>query len=392
MRRDELEQGGTERDDEFLCVPGELVVHADDSDAVNEALGGLRGASLRRVGAFEVWSLPEGTRTTEVIGRARGTSAARVAASPHYVFGACVARAPMAAFPPMATSGRLPPVEAEGAALTVGVLDTGIVLQDDRATGKPHPWLAGRVRFIDSDTDAKAADDASGLLPHLVGHGTMVAGVVLGEAPLAGVRALRTMADGFGSDEDVAAAIRELVADGVRLLNLSFGGNVMTETEAPPLIADALRGLPDDVVVVAAAGNFGGTRRVWPAASGRVIAVGAVEDLPHPSPAPFTGRGSWVDAYAPGVSVVGPFCFHRESGSPGNACRPAQHFDGWARGTGTSLAAAVVTGRIAQLAIASGIGVADAADRLLQDAPRITVGTLERPFVASTATILPASD
>lgn len=366
-------------------------MHTDDSDAVNEALGGLRGESPRRVGAFEVWSLPEGSRTTDVVGRARGTSAARVLASPHYVFGACVARAPMAAYPPMATSGRLASVEIEGAALTVGVLDTGIVLHDDRATGKPHPWLAGRVGFIDSDEDAAAEDDAFGLLPHLVGHGAMVAGVVLGEAPFADIRSARTIADGFGSDEDVAAAIRELVADGVRLLNLSFRGNVMTETEAPPLIADALRELPDDVVVVAAAGNFGDTRRFWPAASSRVIAVGAVEDLPHPSPAPFTGRGGWVDAYAPGVSIVGPFCFHRESGTLGNACRPAQHFDGWARGTGTSLAAAVVTGRIAQLAIASGIDPADAADRLLQDGPLITVGNLERPFVASTAAIVPAS-
>ena len=393
MRRDELELGGGDRTDEFLCVPGELLVHEDDSDAADEVLGRVRPDAPRRVGSYEVWSLGPSGRVSDVLGPLRSGEATSLRVGPHYVFGACVARSPMAAFPPMATSGRLPSLPSDPGMLTVGVLDTGIVLDDDRSKGQAHSWFGSRVDFVpESDGEGPPEGEASGLLPHLFGHGTLVSGVVLGEAPVAKVRMVRTMAGGFGTDADVAGAIRELAENGVRLLNLSFGGNVMTETEAPPLIADALRDLPPEMVVVAAAGNFGDSRRVWPAASDRVIAVGAVEELPEPSPAPFTSSGSWVDAYAPGISVTGPFCFHHETALSTNHCRPAQRFDGWARATGTSMAAAVVTGRIAQLAIALGTGPADAAERLLRESPRITVDGFERPFVASTAKIVPAAD
>lgn len=232
----------------------------------------------------------------------------------------------------------------------------------------------------------QSPDSAPGLLGPAVGHGTMVAGVVLGEAPGAHIRAVRILdKEGIGRDEKVAEVLTSLAAPphDCRLFNLSFCGTVANEGDSPALIDEALQALPPDAVVVAAAGNFGDDHRVWPAASKRVIAVGAVEVFGKPALASFSGRGDWVDAYAPGIAVLGPFCTFAESATLDGSCRPAQAYDGWARGTGTSFAAAIVTGQIARLAMEKGVGAAEAAALLLRDAERVTVGDLRRPFVPS---------
>ena len=392
MRRDELEQGGTTRADEFLFVRDELVVHADDSAAVEAELGAQRSRSASRtVGSYQIWTLTPGPEAVpDLVLRIR-RSVAELRVAPHYAFGICQ-RAPMAAFPPMKTNGRLPSATGESVVVPVGVIDTGFVLHDDNDTGDVHPWMAGRVDFNPESDDDPLEEQGDGLLKLAVGHGTLVAGVVLGEAPSAQIRMVRGVVGGLDSDGAIAGAITELAAGGVRLLNLSFCGDVMTEGGPPPVIANALDQLDEAVVVVAAAGNFGDTRPVWPAASERVISVGAVEEHPQQAAAPFSGHGKWVDAYAPGVSVVGPFLWHQESVVFANDCRAPQHFEGWARGTGSSFAAAIVTGRIAQLTVALGIPPREAAERLLREAPRITVDRLDRPYVASSAKIVAASD
>lgn len=300
-----------------------------------------------------------------------------------YRFEPCTVRAPMAAIARLASNLRLPAVPAGPSMIKVGVVDTGIVLHDDDQDGKPHPWLDGRVEFDSKDEDRLPADGL--MLSQTDGHGTLVAGIVLGEAPRASVRIRRAVGDDNEDDKTVAAAITALACEGVKLINLSFSGDVSVELEQPEEIGKAIAALDADVVVVAAAGNTGTTTKVWPAAFDRVIAVGAVERM-FLMPTSYTSRGEWVDAYAPGDSLLGPYCHYDETELFPDVVLQAQRYEGWAVGTGTSFAAAVVTGRIADLAIKAGIPADMAAKLLLQESPAIRIDGIERPYVASQAT------
>ena len=402
MRRDGLQMrtDGTDGTDDFVCVLDELVVRADVSEDIDtwgdDDLSRLR-ATRRTIGEYEIWTVPgngDAEDVVELAGRIRRAATGRAPSlrrspsgrraplvSPHFAFGAS-GRVPMGSFAPMGTNGRLQPLEAADPTFSVAVLDTGIV--------RGHPWFGDRVRALEGeDADEALPVEGFGLLPPTTGHGTLVAGIVLGEAPRADVIAVRAMPDGYATDEEMATAIRKIACrPDVRIVNLSFGGGVRG-FEAPAMIEEALAELDDEVVVVAAAGNSGVATDVWPSASPRAIAVGAVEEHPDLAPAPFSNVGPGVDVYASGVSLVAPFCTFREtSTTAGERCRPAQRFDGWARATGTSFAAAVVTGRIAQLAIATGKSPREAALELLATTTRVTAGGDERPFVASTAKIV----
>ena len=84
----------------------------------------------------------------------------------------------------------------------------------------------------------------------------------------------------------------------------------------PPGIGEALGALPEDVVVVVAAGNSGTQQPLYPAAfelgagKARMIAVGGglSHAIPGSTPvADFSNHGRWVSAYASGVDVLGPY-------------------------------------------------------------------------------------
>ncbi|MGI8685899.1 MAG: S8 family peptidase [Acidimicrobiales bacterium] len=386
----DVEQGRAGEADPFFCVPNQLVVHRKDLDRLKEALGDIEEieSSVPRSAYAVVSPLTGARRVDELTGPSRLAALSGLRVSPRYVFGSCGARAPMAARPSTATAEQLRPAPPSATALTVAVIDTGIVLHDEASDGAAHPWLAGRVTFTAAADEDPLPTDGSRLGP-ATGHGTLIAGVVLGESPRTEVLVRRTMQGGLAPDDLVAEAITKAAARGVRLFNLSFCGDVIDE-DAPPLIDEALHDLPMDAVVVAAAGNFGDKRPVWPAASKRVLAVGAVKSRTDRTKADFSSSGVWVDAYAPGVDVVAPFCFYEETAAFGDPGVADQHFKGWARASGTSIAAAVVTGRIAQLAIAKGVDPATAAYLLLQESPSVSVDGFERPFVDSIAEIVPA--
>jgi len=259
----------------------------------------------------------------------------------------------------------------------IGVIDTGIL----SFGGQPHPYLAGHL----TDDWAQQVDEftAPDIPNSADGHGTFVAGVILRQAPTAKIQ-MRNTLDGFGQNSDprIAQAIRDMAADShVKLVNLSFFGD---ETEKPPTeIEAALKELFDfrpDLVVVTAAGNSGTVKPLWPAAFRfpRLMSIGAVDetvvpssrllappeslDPDHPIPpiASFSNHGPTVDAYAGGVSVLGPH-FINDSGM----YRPS-----WCHWGGTSFAAAAVTGQIAQAMITMQIDARQALERVL---------TLEKP-------------
>jgi subtilisin family serine protease len=124
--------------------------------------------------------------------------------------------------------------------------------------------------------------------------------------------------------------------------------------------------------VVACAGNHASDRPFWPAALDGVIAVAAVDGEER---AWFSDFGPWVDACAPGVGITS--CFVRFDGPlPRVRGIDPDDFTGYATWSGTSFAAPVVAGAIAERAAADDISGAAAAARVLDPARRRTMPDL----------------
>jgi subtilisin family serine protease len=189
-----------------------------------------------------------------------------------------------------------------GAGVVVAVVDTGI----DPA----HPALAGHVMpggfdFIGRDFDPLdehdlVDNDGDGAIDEQYGHGTFVASLVLAVAPDAMILPVRVLdAEGFGTSSTVAAGIIWAVDAGADVINLSAD-----LPDAPEMVREAIRYARDRrVLVVAAAGNAGGTDIAFPARHSDVLGVTAV-DVTGRKPA-FASSGTAVSLVAPGVSILG---------------------------------------------------------------------------------------
>jgi membrane-anchored mycosin MYCP len=208
-----------------------------------------------------------------------------------------------------------------GTGVVVAVVDTGV----DART----PQLAGRV-LAGQDLTARGPGNND-----CYGHGTFVAGIIAaaeasgtkfaGVAPSVTILPIRVASSADGGSPDVmAAGIRQAVAAGATVINVSASTNAPNANLAAA-ISDAVA---NNVVVVAAAGNDQqtGDPRPYPAAYPGVLAVGAVDA--GGALADFSQTGSYLGLTAPGVNVVsiGP-------GGPGH----------W-EASGTSYAAPFVSG------------------------------------------------
>jgi hypothetical protein len=220
----------------------------------------------------------------------------------------------------------------------VGIVDTRL---------SAHPWLTGA--FIASPRQLRA-ESVGQETPFTADHATFVTGLVLRQAPGSVVVLRGELDDHAQSDSwSIARAMADLAASSVDIVNFSFG--CATDDGQPPLVLSAaIAALGPQTVVVAAAGNHGASPNgstptpSWPAALDNVIAVGA---LGSQGPAPFSPEAPWVDAFAPGVGVA-------------STCPPDGEGGGlFARWSGTSFAAALVTGAIAARST-SGVTAQDA--------------------------------
>src|SRR5262249_25597728 len=105
-----------------------------------------------------------------------------------------------------------------GAGITVAVLDTGV--QAD------HPSLQGHLLEGYNALSPKDAPDdiPDGTQNSVVGHGTMVAGIISQMAPDAKILPVRILnGDGNGSLFSVVRGLRWAVNHGANVVNLSFG-------------------------------------------------------------------------------------------------------------------------------------------------------------------------
>jgi membrane-anchored mycosin MYCP len=228
--------------------------------------------------------------------------------------------------------------------VSVGILDSAL---------RPHPFLEGAWIGPPPVVEANSPVAAE------AGHATFVAGLVLRQAPGASLDAATLLDDhGVADSWTAAQEIVRLGQRGIAILNLSFVSYTL-DSEAPLVLATAVDRLPPEVVVVAAAGNHGflphGENRkpAWPAALDDVLAVGALradcQDL-----APFSPDGPWVDVVAPGVGLVSTFLTGNvdvwrdpDGAGPEPTGRTVEKFAGFAKWSGTSFAAAMISGLIA---------------------------------------------
>jgi hypothetical protein len=182
---------------------------------------------------------------------------------------------------------------AEGANVTVAVIDSGVDLK--------HGEFAG-VEI--TPFDALGSKDG----PHA--HGTAVAGAIvahvrlMGSAPAARILAIRAFgasAKGAESSSYVLLKALDIAAShGAQVVNMSFAG------PKDPLLGRALAALAArNVVMVAAAGNAGPkSPPLYPAADTNVIAVTATDAQDRLFAA--SNRGGYIAVAAPGVDIFLP--------------------------------------------------------------------------------------
>jgi serine protease AprX len=257
----------------------------------------------------------------------------------------------------------LAPLDAlgiNGAGVGVALIDSGVV---------PVAGFAGSNRLVYGPDFSKEGHKRWLANLDTFGHGTHLAGIIAGRDPLTGVTGVAPQArlvsvkvagaDGETSLARVLGALdwvrRNAAALNIRVVNLSLGIDEPEGYERDPLAWAAEQMWRSGVVVVAAAGNQGAAaqRLDLPAGDPYVLAVGATDTFGTVDPAddrvaPFSSRDAVrpPDVVAPGTNIVSA----RVPGSALDREFPqARVGEYYFRGSGTSQAAALVSGVVARL-------------------------------------------
>jgi thermitase len=194
----------------------------------------------------------------------------------------------------------------------IGIVDTGIDAGHEDLAGKVAACagvrsfginLLGLVSLFDDPTivPGRCADDnghgthVAGTAAALANNGRGIAGVSF-DSPLAICKALD--AKGQGSLADIANCITYLSAQGAKIISLSLSGPADARTLSDAVAAASGNG----ALLVAAAGNDGGTAPSYPAAYPQVVSVAAVDR--NGAHAPFSTANADVEVSAPGVDIL----------------------------------------------------------------------------------------
>jgi serine protease AprX len=257
-----------------------------------------------------------------------------------------------------------------GAGVTVALIDTGVT---------PLPDIANSLVTVTTDplgqvnaqcinmTDEPTCNDS-------YGHGTFMAGIIAGNgaasggkyvgmAPGAKIVSVKIAgATGASDVSTIIAAIQWVVSFkaqyGIGVLNLSLGTDSTQSYSVDPLDYAVERAWQSGIVVNVAASNRGPSAATIsdPANDPFVVTVGAIDDkgttgfgddiLPN-----FTSRGPTSDGMAK-PDVVAPGAHIVSLAAPGASITtqfPPTMTAPYRRGSGTSMATAVVSGLVAQM-------------------------------------------
>ncbi|MBU6363451.1 MAG: S8 family serine peptidase [Acidobacteria bacterium] len=246
----------------------------------------------------------------------------------------------------------------------VAVLDTGV-----------SPQAAGLANRVDTAGAKSYAFGGGDPLADAQGHGTLVAGIIATVASGAeanpGVKILPVQIagpTGQTSAQAVADGIYYAISRRARIINLSLQGSSRSKLEQDAINAAVRAG----ILVVAASGNSGKdtcgvvgiTQCEYPGAYRHVLAVGATDEAGNALPE--STRGMHVAVAAPGRDIVAGSARGPEGG---------QRFE---TRTGTSMAAAVVTGVAARLLAARPSLTADQLTEIIMSTARGTPGGIDR--------------
>ena len=290
-------------------------------------------------------------------------------------------------------------------ARTTGRRRRPVVVTLDTGVGE-HPWLTEadgvtrglglggvEVGFTDPETDPETRGVRLGVLDGALdthsGHGTFIAGLVRQLCPDADLRAVRVMRSDGVADEYELIRCLLVLAEQVRrhrddprrglqvdvvVLSLGYRHTSADDVAYDQLMLPVLRDLGSlGVAVVAAAGNNGWRDEVYPAAFAPhrggsvprvepgVVPVTSVGSLnPNGTVALYSNFGPWVRCWAEGASLVSTLPVRLrggksptvqvsdEDGRVHSTLDPDDFSAGFGVWSGTSFAAPVVAGRLAQ--------------------------------------------
>ncbi|MDF5758338.1 S8/S53 family peptidase [Spongiactinospora sp. TRM90649] len=335
----------------------------------------LRGLRLRFRREYDDW--------TPVMGKNRGVEEVR--GEPYISGGLEGDPAPAVAIESLGAAH-----EGEGEGVRVGVLDTRVY---------PHPLFQDKYVTAVARDMLPAAPGTEGWA-YTEGHATMIVGRILMRAPAAEVSVQAVLDENAQGDAwSVAKAMASVARGRPHVLNLSIGGQQTDDGLEPLIFRAALGVVSDETVVVVAAGNHGNVSKVradhpdmvpeglhdnsasWPAAMPQVLAVGAC--AAGGEIAPFTPKVPWIGVLAPGVDLEGPYLRgevvirHRNGRGEQVGTPRYVGFGGSVRWSGTSFAAAVVSGEIAARTIPGRISSREALELARQDPASLITGYSE---------------
>jgi hypothetical protein len=202
--------------------------------------------------------------------------------------------------------------DSTGAGIKVAILDTGASTHNDLLAGG---WnvLTNTANYTDAH-----------------GHGTMMAGVlaatmnnqgIVGVSPSVDVYAVKITEGSQGNLSDALAGLQWAIDHDMNIVSISFGFTTYSQ-----IFKEALQDAYDQgILLIAASGNDGSGRVLYPAAYATVIAVGSTDITNQRTT--FSNYGLNLELVAPGADIT--------TTGLGNT---------YVQGTGTSLSAPHVAG------------------------------------------------